>query len=692
MNQRLNLADHALSLLGLTVAVALLYLFSSVTFNNLTFTALTLTFAWFIYGYLDGKRRMWRHALLSHITTKNSKLRQFFWESFVSKLLHATFALISGLVILIIINRLQTEEWLLLLLSLFTFYGLFIFFERQLANELVATYRIFTSLSLAYWLNLILLLAVSSIYHLYFVEFADTRSQPLVEVITTAYNQGLAQSNSELMGLLLGLDKAWQAASLHLMQFATTEAPVSPSYKIAAWVIFFIYMALQYVFLWLILLGSLVFTLNIRQQGWDFFAEKGLYRPALMTLAGLSLVSLAGYQLSQTAVFNSAPFYASKQALQPKLETPPPCIPENFRQQLAGLEQLAANQTVILQAEFEREFNKHLAATRAQWLDEVDTGVDAFLDWNFSMAGQYSSLLHWVITVMPGDPLESAAVQLMINKSGIKPNQLYNSLDALIEQRIIEKVNFDTNKQITQLENQAETLLNTLFTTSNQRVEQLLQKGTLIDPSCLEGSFPTIDLTGYFKKNYSGLGSTAIALPFLFANTYRAHLTSRLARASTAKQANKRLLFLPVKELTARASSQASVRGAKTMIANRATKRLVSKTSTKIASRIGAGIASKAATSGAAGAAGGFCGPAALVCGPVLAISAFIGSELAINAIDEALNRAEMEEAMLQDFQRLVDQQLEEAKALVLDDLAEALLVQQTYQAKVFNAYRESLH
>lgn len=58
---RLDTTAYLLSMVGLLVASVLLYLFAAQPLGNLALGGLTASFSWLIYGYLNGKRRMWRH-------------------------------------------------------------------------------------------------------------------------------------------------------------------------------------------------------------------------------------------------------------------------------------------------------------------------------------------------------------------------------------------------------------------------------------------------------------------------------------------------------------------------------------------------------------------------------------------------------------------------------------------------------
>lgn len=67
------------------------------------------------------------------------------------------------------------------------------------------------------------------------------------------------------------------------------------------------------------------------------------------------------------------------------------------------------------------------------------------------------------------------------------------------------------------------------------------------------------------------------------------------------------------------------------------------KTGAKLAAKSGAKLALKSSTSLGAGASGALCGPASVVCVPILAITTWFGFDYVISKADEKLNRVEFE-------------------------------------------------
>lgn len=655
---------------SLVLTSTILYLLSSEPLGDLATLGIIISFAWLVYGYIDGKRRMWRHAILTHVMMKDSQIRETLWESSISKCLHIIFSLASAISVFLIMNRLQDEEWLLLFFSLFTFYGLFFFFDRKLSSEIVSAYHVFIALSMAYWINLILMLLISAFYYLYFADFVDTRSLALVDVASNAFKVASDQTHSDVMGGLFGIDAILKEGSLHVMQVITTEIEVSASYKLLAWIIFFALMAMQYGFLWLILMGSLVFAIRIRQQGWTFFVDSGMARPAMITLVGFILVISVGYQASRLSVFekqDTLPEESGQVDNKISEATEIPCFSGVQLHQLDALEKSSNKQLKAIKENLKDDFDQHISSIHRDLMRNKEDGVEKFLDWNFSTKAQYEMLLYWLLEHFPNDVLNGYENMIMIEReiiyklfeiSGFSYKN-HGSMQDLIESNFSDNISSNMEGSISGLQDVSHELLSNAFSLSDNLVESSLYKGISINPECFKGKAPEINLSSYFEKRYTGLGSVALASSAALAiNRYRG------IKDKTGKHLFKN---------------------------NRISKKIAKKQGSKIAGKLVASITSKFIKSGTAASAGTFCGPAAPACATGFFIATFVGSEMAINAIDEALRREKMKAEIMAEFDREIDSALEEIRKLIIEDIDEAFNIKKEYLDKRFNAYRDSV-
>jgi hypothetical protein len=109
--------------------------------------------------------------------------------------------------------------------------------------------------------------------------------------------------------------------------------------------------------------------------------------------------------------------------------------------------------------------------------------------------------------------------------------------------------------------------------------------------------------------------------------------------------------------------------------------------------RVIAGVTTRAATRTASTIKGGLiglaCGPVAPVCIVAIASAAWIGTDLLINAADEALNRDDMRADMLGVRSQQKDALNHDLVAAHLDASQAAFDEMQQYQAARFNVYRD---
>lgn len=91
------------------------------------------------------------------------------------------------------------------------------------------------------------------------------------------------------------------------------------------------------------------------------------------------------------------------------------------------------------------------------------------------------------------------------------------------------------------------------------------------------------------------------------------------------------------------------------------------KTGTKVAAKSGAKLALKSSTSLGAGTSGTFCGPASIICVPILAITTWFGFDYVVSKADEKLNREEFESELKAELMA----QKENFKALLYQNIDE---------------------
>lgn len=645
--KKMSLGSFVICCAALTFTILIMKILSTSPLGSLSTAGTIAAFSWLIYGYLDGKRRIFRHSLLSHVTLEESWLRKKFWESFFSKSLHILLSITSALLVVTIFSRLHIEEWLILLLSSITFMLLLLYFDKKLSSEIAPAYRHFTSISMAYWFNIPIIIILASFYHFYFSEFPDTRLLNVSDVAENAFKNGQERSNSEAMSVIFGIDSIIKETSLHIMQTVTGESTITKTHKFLAWMAFFAVTAFQYAFLWLALLGSVVLAIRINEQKWSFFESSGIQRPAMLIFSASFIMWLSITQLLNLKTYKSPQKHDIALAPIPASPTTAECIPEELKNNISRLERTLTRQNSENMASFEIEIDNYLKAKKYEWKSEFEKGVDSFLDWHFSFQGRHLQLLQWLVQHIPGDPINSTELKKLADRFNIvDAAQISGSLDELIENRLEQNINYDHTEFLIAAETHVGERLYAAFAKSHQTAEDTLRQASIINHDCIENHMPNIDFSGHFSER-THARSTAASL--LVANKFRASST-RKSQQDAKSQKN---------ELSMSVSAQ---RGA--MFNGRLSK-----------SRRFAEI-------------GRLCMHARPVCISAIILASYVASEIAENEIDERINRKKLKKEIMEGFEKSIENAFANIKAQAKKELEDAISAQKLYIEDSFNVYR----
>jgi hypothetical protein len=267
------------------------------------------------------------------------------------------------------------------------------------------------------------------------------------------------------------------------------------------------------------------------------------------------------------------------------------------------------------QAEFNAALEQQLQAALDQAFARAEAGVDSFLDWNFSLQGQYLQLWYLGRSVTGGEPFDEYMARIMDAHVDDALGPLLDTLGPELEAELRARV-------AAAYEGQAALLHSVL-----ERSE------------CLQPELPEFALDASMHKSLVGFGAVGGILA--------TRLGARVGARVMGREAVRRMFAA-------------------------------------IAARFGA----RAAAATQAGQAGALCGPWAPLCAVGIGAAAWVGTDVVLNEIDEALNREEMRAEMLA---ALEAQRAELETALRAQYLAAASDMFQSfadYQQQVFNPYR----
>ncbi|RUO26916.1 hypothetical protein CWE09_09560 [Aliidiomarina minuta] len=600
-----------LSVAGFTLVLLTLMLYPLPGLGDKGVLLALMLLSWLAYQYLNQVRRMRRHALLNHVLNEKSSLRELLWDSWLSKIGLGISSLVVALVALILSARLQPVEWAVLFASIPAFLLCYQLAYRLLRKQVAPAYHSAMSLRFAFWANIILIALVMSLVQFFWLEVADTRHLNLYEVALSSYQVANAEAAVPATGLLLGLNAAINDSVWHIMQLASGELALG--WKLLIWLTFVLLNSIKLGAIWIILLGVVAFFQRRR--------DKALGSAFSKTYA-LTLVVLIILYVAMTRI-NVASFWQQKDPQW--AQSSQPCNEQRSLHEQQMLATHANNHLTEQQAQLNLQVEKQLEMLLDSVFDSAEQGVDNFLDWNFSLRGQYQQLAY-----LGAGMASSVSVESFIS--------------AKLEQHVAQQL----ETGVLGMEDELSTFISKQMAGFYGQHQRFLQQLTA-NASCFDASSVAFAVDDYMAKSLVGIGSAA-----------------GVAGALTLRSGG-------------RAGSQALGR----VISRRMAARVAVHSSVRAGSRA-------AATSGGAG-AGVVCGPAAPACALGFGVATWLAIDLAVNAVDEALNRERMKNELMELLE-------EQRQALELEIRAEYqqyvefLFMQlEEFQQRRFNIYRDAL-
>ena len=608
-----------LALPSMVAVLALLRFYPLAQMNLAGALVVTVLLAWLIYHFNAPLRFIRRHALLSHVTAEQSLIRRWLWNSFLLKFTLALSALVLALLVLTLVAGFSMAEWWLMLAGVPLYAALF-----RLAQTLVGTqssdqYQFPYTVRITHWLLVAVMAVAMVVLNLVWADVADTRQLLLSDVTQQAFAAGADSAAMTEIGWLLGISAALNDATWHLMQVAAASESAGSGLKILAWISFLTFNAVKAGVLWTVCGGVLILVdgqlrNRVAMLGQSRFGRA--FSVSMLILFGMYLL-LTQVNIGQ---YLDGPAVTARERLArvaASVTLSDPCRNNAITEQ----QNLLAVSGQALTAEQEQarqqmltQITRHVDAAYVN----AGAGVDAFLDWNFSLRGQYAQLAY----------MGASAVG-------------ETTFSGFIADKMDELVGAQLNPQI----REAEQVLQVEY--QNQAQQLLSRQAALVEQlagsvDCLELPASTLSLQEHMHKSPVGAGSGAGIL-------------------------------------VARASMRMGTR----VVGKTASRRVVSGAFGRLSGRL--------VTSSAAGASGAFCGPLVLVCAPLLAAGAWIATDLAINEVDQAINREDMRQDML----AVLDEDRQRLESLLVQHYSSALMQLtadvEAYQQQRFSIIRDGI-
>lgn len=575
------------------------------------------------YVYLLPVALLKRRALLARITTESSALRRFLWDSLLVRLALVATSAGAAALVLIMTAGLGELEVCVLGGSLLSFLVLYRFCERAFADQLNTEYRFHFILRIANRTNLVVMTLALVAVQVLWLEVEDTRHLLLPEVIRKAFTEPAETANLAAVGWLVGLNSAVSASLWHLMQLSS-QSDIALPLRLLAWLGFLIFNAVKLGAVWTVLLGVPSGLYQCRRAA---RVPEPQYRRRL--IVGVTIVALIG---------SGAFLLSTRSGLVPFVKSLP------TRWQHALTEAPCANRSHGEQQELATEARKNLNDQQRQLIATMDSeidrgldrafasaevGIDRFLDWNFSLTGQYSQLL-------------------MLSRSMLSERSFTQQLGERIDRHLDPLLSPELAHLQDRLASQLGDALNRITQSQDAYLTHLVESA-----DCVRFEKPSLPLSAAVNKSLVGTG----------------------------------LAVGPVAAFTGGIALRATTRAA----GGAGSRALTKPASKRVASQMFARLSTRATAGTASGSVGALCGPFIVACGSAFALVTWIGMDLTINQIDEALNR----ERMRDDLLAVLNEQKRELRAQLREGFHRragmAFEAMEQYQNQTFNVRRDAL-
>lgn len=569
----------------LLACLAMLYYFPLATLNLPGLVLMVLALSWCLYHYFLPMHLIRRRALLEHMTSSHSVLRRWLWNGAWSRFLLLVWCVVLALGVLLLSNNLSRLEWVILLCSIPVLLLLIPAAMRWSGSESDQQYHLPLALRVAVYLTVVFCALLLTAAQVFGEGVADTRQLSLLTVISQSWADAIAVSDIQIIGILLAAEAVLNDTVWYLMQQASSLSEQSAALKLLAWLTFLMYVTLRAALLWFVLAGLAGWLLGVGQRRDRLLNDVKSGTHFVTCVSVLAIVSLI---VSQPGVSAFVSRVADRSMLALPMPAPDPCA-RLAPIELARLDQLARESMVAASVLWQQDIGQQVDAALDDAFSNLEPAVDAYLDWNFSIPGQYQQLGFLAVAAVEKGLQQSSSV----------------SLDQAFAAYISSKIDEQISPLLSPVLMQASQDLQQQFDNGAQQfyLQQTVELEQLMASSpCLLPAISPLSMPELINKSAVGVGP---------------------------------VLGLLAGRLAVRGGAQV---GAKVLTRN-ASKRVASASVAKVSGKI--------AQSASTGSLGLSCGALAPVCAPVLFVATWLGTDFLINKFDESINRSQMRDDLL---------------------------------------------
>jgi hypothetical protein len=326
-----------------------------------------------------------RRLVLAGAARPESRMRVFLWRGGVTKAVQVVVSMLLAWVLLALVSRLSTLHWYVLAVD-----GIFLSLivgpvTRQLQGGIKGRHMgVVARRWPLFLINGIVLSGAMMVFDFFIVGAADSRHLDWYQVAEQAFKQSIEAAGCVLWGVSAGLLAALEALSWHFSELVIPNLPDVPA-KIGAWS-FFLLRAVTVAWLYTALLLGISVLLDKREERRAGRVAESLFsRSFFLTIIILALPFFyASIKLSQLDP------QVIEEGADRVFDSTDPCKPDE-----ASRTRLVMKLDKAIASEHQSAIDD-VDSSIDQGLDrifaDIEAGVDAYLDWYFTVIGEYQRL------------------------------------------------------------------------------------------------------------------------------------------------------------------------------------------------------------------------------------------------------------------------------------------------------------
>lgn len=372
----------------LLLMLAALYFFPLTTRNVPGLIGMVLAVSWCLYHYFLPLHLIRRRALLAHLTSDHSVLRRWLWRGVWSRFLLLLWCVVLAASVLLLSHNFSPMEWWILLCCVPVLLLLLPQALRWSGSEADQYIHLPLALRVAVYLTIVIstlgLIAVQILGE----GVPDTRQLSLMQVVSQSWSTALDSTGLPATSWLTGIEAVMSKSVWHLMQQASSLSEQSAGLKLAVWLIFLLFVTLRAALMWFVLAGLLSWLLGASRRNDRLLSETNA---VTHFVSGVSLLVIVSLLLAQPGVSAFVSRLVDQSMLALPLPAPDPCA-RLATLELAQSEERSRNTTNSAYLLWQQDTDRQLDAAFEQTFAQLEPAVDSYLDWHFSIGGQYLQL------------------------------------------------------------------------------------------------------------------------------------------------------------------------------------------------------------------------------------------------------------------------------------------------------------